>query len=161
MLKLRRLLLKLKQAVRAYKPVIEKYWGEADPNRKLGFIDDFNFSKPKEALDTVLTALGFESHLKTEVRKDNSWKLKSLAPINHLIPAMVIKLKKITKFRDFFVEHQYKEVAHTNFNNAGTVTGRLTSSDPNLQNIPKGTLNFDVSGDVVNDYEELRSTAAR
>jgi uracil-DNA glycosylase family 4 len=80
--------------------------------------------------------------------------LKTLAPM-HEIPALVKEYREVTGVLSKYIDglekrldHNYR--LHSNFLIHGTVTGRLSSSDPNLQNIPRDPLFIpDVNGDAV------------
>ncbi len=67
--------------------------------------------------------------------------LEDLAPL-HELPAMVLEYRKLTKLLGTYLValrqcmHPRTGRVHTSFHQAATVTGRLSSSDPNLQNIP-------------------------
>jgi len=67
--------------------------------------------------------------------------LESLRP-QHPIVGLVLDVRSLTKLKSTFIDGLEKLLGadgnlHTNFNVAGTSTGRLSSSGPNLQNIPK------------------------
>lgn len=63
----------------------------------------------------------------------------------HEFPAKLIAYRELEKLRNTYVEklpgyvHPKTGRVHTSFNQTGTATGRLSSSDPNLQNIPAKT----------------------
>jgi DNA polymerase I len=63
----------------------------------------------------------------------------------HPILEMILRHRELSKLRSTYVEALRTEVhpetgrVHTSYNQTGTVTGRLSSSDPNLQNIPTRT----------------------
>jgi DNA polymerase-1 len=60
----------------------------------------------------------------------------------HPIPAKVIEYREVAKLKSTYVDalpkliHRDTGRLHTSFSQTGTATGRLSSSDPNLQNIP-------------------------
>jgi len=60
----------------------------------------------------------------------------------HELPAKVIEYREIAKLKSTYVDalpkliHPETKRLHTSFSQTGTATGRLSSSDPNLQNIP-------------------------
>jgi DNA polymerase-1 len=66
--------------------------------------------------------------------------LQRLYHLDPIIP-LILEFRELSKLRGTFVEGLLKEISddgriHTNFNQTVTTTGRLSSSNPNLQNIP-------------------------
>ncbi|OGR83224.1 MAG: DNA polymerase I [Elusimicrobia bacterium RIFCSPLOWO2_01_FULL_54_10] len=67
--------------------------------------------------------------------------LKTLSP-SHELPALLIRHRELSKLKSTFIDGLLEELnrktgrIHTSFNQAGAATGRLSSTDPNLQNIP-------------------------
>ncbi|WP_299026307.1 DNA polymerase I [uncultured Thermanaerothrix sp.] len=63
----------------------------------------------------------------------------------HPVIEMILEYRELSKLKSTYVEALPKQVnpktgrVHTSFNQTGSVTGRLASSDPNLQNIPART----------------------
>lgn len=105
---------------------------------------DINLNSPKQ-LGTLL----FE-HLKLPVIKKTAGKtgystdqevLEQLAP-HHPVPAMVIKYRELTKIKNTYLDalgtyvHPETKAIHTTYSQTAVATGRLASSEPNLQNIP-------------------------
>ena len=70
--------------------------------------------------------------------------LEELAPL-HPLPALLLEHRKYAKLKSTYVDslptlvHPTTGRIHTSFNQTVTATGRLSSSDPNLQNIPTRT----------------------
>jgi DNA polymerase-1 len=68
--------------------------------------------------------------------------LEELAEQGHAFPAKVLEWRQLTKLRSTYTDALIEQInprtgrVHTNFSLAVTSTGRLSSSDPNLQNIP-------------------------
>jgi DNA polymerase-1 len=68
--------------------------------------------------------------------------LEELAAIGHRLPRLIIEFRQLDKLRGTYVEALPQLInpatgrIHTNFNQTVAATGRLSSSDPNLQNIP-------------------------
>ena len=68
--------------------------------------------------------------------------LEELAAMGHQVPRLLIEYRQLEKLRSTYVDALPRLVnrrtgrIHTSFNQAVAATGRLSSSDPNLQNIP-------------------------
>ncbi|MBI2119651.1 MAG: DNA polymerase I [Elusimicrobia bacterium] len=77
---------------------------------------------------------------KTQISTDEET-LNFLADL-HELPKHLLKFREISKLKSTYVEgllsavNKKNSTIHTSFNQNGTATGRLSSSDPNLQNIP-------------------------
>ena len=85
----------------------------------------------------ALTSLGIESAVKTSKGND-SWGEEALARINHPVAGYLRQYRTLDKLRATYLEPYFdKDVVHTTFCNWGTLTGRLSSRDPNLQNLPR------------------------
>ena len=70
--------------------------------------------------------------------------LEQLATMGHDVPRLLIEYRELTKLKSTYVDAlpgyiQADGRVHTSFNQTGAATGRLSSSDPNLQNIPVRT----------------------
>ncbi len=82
--------------------------------------------------------------MKTGAYSTDSSVLESLAP-HHPVPALLLQHREVSKLKSTYVDaliqlvHPETGRVHTHFNQTVTATGRLSSSDPNLQNIPVRT----------------------
>ena len=71
--------------------------------------------------------------------------LEELAGMGHEVPKLLIAYRELSKLKSTYVDalpgyiHPETGRIHTSFNQVGAATGRLSSSDPNLQNIPVRT----------------------
>ena len=71
--------------------------------------------------------------------------LEQLAAMGHEVPRLLIEYRELSKLKSTYVDalpgfiHPQTGRIHTSFNQTGAATGRLSSSDPNLQNIPVRT----------------------
>ena len=71
--------------------------------------------------------------------------LEQLAAMGHEVPRLLIEYRELSKLKSTYVDalpgfiNPASGRIHTSFNQAGAATGRLSSSDPNLQNIPVRT----------------------
>ncbi|MFI5234758.1 MAG: DNA polymerase I [Gemmatimonadales bacterium] len=68
--------------------------------------------------------------------------LEELAGMGHLVPKLILEYREVQKLKSTYVDilpaavHPDTGRIHTSFHQTGAATGRLSSSDPNLQNIP-------------------------
>ena len=71
--------------------------------------------------------------------------LEQLAAMGHTLPQLILDYRELQKLRSTYVDTLPERVnahtgrIHTSFNQTGAATGRLSSSEPNLQNIPVRT----------------------
>lgn len=108
--------------------------------------EKFNISSPKqlsEILFTRLQIVGDEKKKKTNTKQLSTAEdvLQKLASVHPIVP-LILEYRKITKLKSTYVDALPALVnpktgrLHTSYNQAVTVTGRLSSNNPNLQNIP-------------------------
>jgi DNA polymerase-1 len=104
----------------------------------------FNISSPQQLGKVLFQDLGLPAPVKYGKGKVISTAadvLDELAP-NHEIVRKVLEYRQLTKLKGTYVDALPSLVEartgrlHTSFNQAGAATGRLSSSNPNLQNIP-------------------------
>jgi DNA polymerase I len=103
---------------------------------------EFNVSSPAQLRVVLFEELGLEPTKKTKsgASTDQSV-LEELAPL-HPLPAEVLAYRSLAKLKSTYVDvlpglrNPETGRVHTRFNQAVAATGRLSSSDPNLQNIP-------------------------
>ena len=99
---------------------------------------EFNINSPKQLSVILFDDLGIRDVKKHSTAADVLNALKDEHPI---IP-YILEYRTLEKLRSTYVDALTKEVnaetgrIHCTFNQSGTVTGRLSSSNPNLQNIP-------------------------
>ncbi len=105
---------------------------------------EFNINSPKQLAEILFTKLNLQSGKKTGKTRVVSTAqdvLEELAVV-HEMPGLVLKWRSIQKLKGTYVDALPLLVnpstgrVHTTFNQAVAATGRLSSSDPNLQNIP-------------------------
>ncbi len=103
----------------------------------------FNINSPKQLGEILFTQMGLPKPMKYGKGKVVSTAqdvLDELA-VEHPIAAMVIEHRQLQKLKGTYLDAlpQLADAAgriHTTFNQVGTATGRLSSTNPNLQNIP-------------------------
>lgn len=106
--------------------------------------DKFNLASPKQLSEVLFKKLGLEviKKTKTGISTDN----EVLEKLNHPIAKLILDFRELSKLKSTYVDVLPTLVSpidhriHTTFNQALTTTGRLSSSNPNLQNIPIKTL---------------------
>jgi DNA polymerase-1 len=104
--------------------------------------EKFNINSPQQLGRILFDKLALPMGKKTKTGYSTSMEvLTTLAPY-HLLPREVLNYRTLTKLKNTYVETLPLMVnsdtgrIHTSYNQTGTVTGRLSSSEPNLQNIP-------------------------
>lgn len=104
---------------------------------------EFNINSPKQLGEILFTRLGLPAGKKTKSGYSTSADiLEKLS--NYPIVADILDYRQVTKLKNTYAIGLAKLARedlriHSTFNQTGTATGRLSSSDPNLQNIPVRT----------------------
>ena len=81
--------------------------------------------------------MGIESPIKTSKGND-SWNEAALVNINHRLAGLIRQYRTLEKLKSTYIDpYLAVETMHTSFCNWGAATGRLSSREPNLQNIPR------------------------
>ena len=105
---------------------------------------EFNLNSPKqlgEVLFDELKLVEKPKKTKTGQYATNEQVLSNLAP-KHTIVAELLEYRQLTKLKSTYIDSLPNSVdlvtgrVHTHYGQAQTATGRLSSNDPNLQNIP-------------------------
>lgn len=107
----------------------------------------FNLDSPKQLAEVLFDEQGFSVVRKTKTgRSTDAETLEALAAqTDHAIPKLLLEYRELSKLKNTYVDTLPKMVSrrtgrvHASFNQTGAITGRLSSSDPNLQNIPVRT----------------------
>ncbi len=106
----------------------------------------FNINSPKQLGDVLFNKMNLAKPIKYGKGKVISTAqdvLEDLALL-HPVPAQVLEYRQLAKLKSNYLD-QLPQLAdrdgrvHTTFNQVGTATGRLSSTNPNLQNIPTRT----------------------
>ncbi|UNF37091.1 DNA polymerase I [Bartonella krasnovii] len=110
--------------------------------------EKFNLASPKQLGDILFGKMGLPGGAKT---KGGQWStsaqtLEELAAEGHILPRKIIDWRQLTKLKSTYTDALPSYIlpktgrVHTNYSLATTSTGRLSSSEPNLQNIPVRTV---------------------
>jgi DNA polymerase-1 len=103
----------------------------------------FNINSPKQLGDVLFNKMGLPRPMKYGKGKVISTAqdvLEELAA-HHSVPRLVLEYRKLAKLKSNYADSlpllaDSEGRVHTTFNQVGTATGRLSSTNPNLQNIP-------------------------
>jgi len=109
--------------------------------------ETFNIGSPKQLGEILFDKMGMPgaSKTKTGAYKTDQDVLEGLAAAGHDLPARVLDWRQIAKLKSTYADALVEQVnpdtgrIHTSYAMAGAQTGRLASTDPNLQNIPVRT----------------------
>ena len=107
----------------------------------------FNINSPKQLGQVLFEKLGLPVIKKTKTGPSTDEEVLKRLSSKHVLPALLLEYRQLTKLKNTYVDALPKLVdpktgrVHTSFNQTGTETGRLSSSNPNLQNIPIKTDN--------------------
>jgi DNA polymerase-1 len=102
----------------------------------------FNINSPRQLGVVLFEEQGLPHGRKTKTGFSTDVKVLEKLAARHELPALVLRYRTIAKLLSTYVEKlsllkdPITGRIHTSFNQAVTATGRLSSSDPNLQNIP-------------------------
>ena len=106
---------------------------------------EFNINSTRQLGEVLFEKLGLPAQKKTKTGySTNVDVLEKLADKHPIIPA-ILEYRQLTKLKSTYVEGLLKVISpkdgriHTHFQQTVTATGRLSSTDPNLQNIPVRT----------------------
>ncbi len=104
--------------------------------------EEFNINSPKQLGVILFEKLGYPVIKKTQTGYSTDISVLEVLAKDYEIAEKVIIYRQLTKLLSTYVDALIKLInkktgrIHTTFNQTGTATGRLSSSDPNLQNIP-------------------------
>jgi len=102
----------------------------------------FNINSPKQLGEILFEKLGLPKGKKTKTGWSTNVDVLTALAVDHEIVARVLEYRSVSKLKNTYADALPKMInpqtgrVHTSFNQAVTATGRLSSSDPNLQNIP-------------------------
>jgi DNA polymerase-1 len=105
---------------------------------------EFNINSPKQLGDVLFNKLNLPKPVKYGKGKTISTAVDVLEGLaaEHEVPRMVLDYRQLAKLKSTYVDalpallNSCTKRLHTTFNMAGSATGRLSSVNPNLQNIP-------------------------
>jgi len=110
----------------------------------------FNLASPKQIGDILFDEMGLADAVGAKKTKTGAWStgaetLEDLAAAGHALPRVLLDWRTLAKLRSTYTETLRDAISpatgrvHTSYSLVGAQTGRLSSTDPNLQNIPVRT----------------------
>ena len=103
---------------------------------------EFNISSPKQLADVLFTEMGLKPIRKTKTGYSTDMEVLNKLKLQHPVISLILEHRELFKLKTTYIEALpplvKKETGrvHTHFRQALTATGRLSSINPNLQNIP-------------------------
>jgi DNA polymerase I len=104
--------------------------------------EEFNINSPKQLSKILFQSLGLNPSKRTKTGFSTGVDVLEELAEHHDLPMEVLHYRSLTKLKTTYLDVLPSLVnpetgrVHTSFNQTATATGRLSSSDPNLQNIP-------------------------
>lgn len=106
--------------------------------------EEFNLASPKQLGVILYEKLGLPIISKTAKGQPSTAEavLSELAERGHELPVLLMEYRSLSKLKSTYTDRLPEQInpltgrIHTSYHQAVTATGRLSSSDPNLQNIP-------------------------
>ncbi len=116
----------------------------ASIEKRIYFIagEEFNINSPKQLQEILFEKLGLKTIKKTKTGYSTDIEVLEQLATEHELPREIIEHRTLSKLKNTYVDALPKLInpgtsrLHTSFNQTITATGRLSSSEPNLQNIP-------------------------
>jgi DNA polymerase I len=102
----------------------------------------FNLASPKQVSEVLFDKLQLDSVKKTKTGQSTDAAVLEQLAFSHPLPKILLEHRLLAKLKGTYIDALPKLInpktgrIHTSYNQAVTATGRLSSSDPNLQNIP-------------------------
>jgi len=103
---------------------------------------EFNLNSPRELAKVLFEEIGLKPRKKTKTGYSTDVSVLTELAAEHELPKKILDYRQVSKLKTTYVDQLLRCAEpgtgriHAHFNQAVTATGRLSSSDPNLQNIP-------------------------
>ena len=112
--------------------------------RRIFFLagEEFNINSPKQLSKVLFHSLGFQPKKRTKTGYSTEMGVLEELAEAHELPREILNYRSLSKLKTTYIDvlptliNSKTGRIHTSFNQTATATGRLSSSDPNLQNIP-------------------------
>lgn len=112
--------------------------------RRIFFLsgEEFNINSPKQLAKVLFHSLGLKPGKKTKTGFSTDVSVLEELAMSHELPREILNWRSLNKLKTTYVDALPALInpktgrVHTSFNQTATATGRLSSSNPNMQNIP-------------------------
>jgi DNA polymerase-1 len=112
--------------------------------------EPINLNSPKQVKELLFEKLNLPPQKKNAKSKELSTDAQVLEKLSeiHPVPKLLLEYRELFKLKSTYIEslptfiNPHTGKIHTSFNQTLVATGRLSSSNPNLQNIPTGNLGY-------------------
>ena len=123
--------------------------------------EEFNISSPLQ-IGEVFNSMNPPIHSPVQTPKgEESWGEAALVNINHRMAGLLRQYRTLAKLKSTYIKpHLDKSIEHTQFQNWGAATGRLSSANPNLQNIPRNHFKLEEKKLSKSELEDTRDKIA-
>jgi DNA polymerase-1 len=104
--------------------------------------EEFNIDSPKQLQDLLFNRLKLGIVKRTKTGPSTDVEVLEKLAVKHPVPKLILEYRGLVKLKNTYLDNLTEYVdkktrrIHGSFNQAGAATGRLSMSDPNLQNIP-------------------------
>jgi len=113
--------------------------------------EPINLNSPKQIKELLFDELNLPPQKKSAKKTGYSTDAQVLATLAkiHPVPGLILKYRELFKLKSTYIEslptyiNKVTHKIHTSFNQTLVATGRLSSSNPNLQNVPTGNLGYE------------------
>jgi len=100
----------------------------------------FNINSPKQLAEVLFEELKLKPTKRGKKHYSTDVEVLTQLSLSHAVPREILRFRELAKMRSTYIEPlimlSQEGRIHTTFNQTGTATGRLSSSNPNIQNIP-------------------------
>ena len=130
-----------KDAIASYGMFLDGLAGELEDRIYFHAGKEFNINSPKQLGEILFEVLMLPAEKKTKTGYSTNAEVLEKLKKYHPIIEDILEYRQVTKLRSTYVDGLLKladeqGLIHTTFKQTGTATGRLSSAEPNLQNIP-------------------------
>ena len=100
----------------------------------------FNLNSPKQLAQVLFEELGLKPAKRRKTHYSTDYEVLTQLSLVHEVPREILTYRELAKMKSTYLEPLIMQSRdgriHTTFNQTATATGRLSSSNPNIQNIP-------------------------